>query len=160
MELPFEKKAPSMADLREKGISFRTKLYEFTNAEDMNHFINDMEFVANNPSKCQILEFNYQTQVDGTPFAVVRFRDDEKIEERKEKRFYIFGKIFTKYEFEELDKIINMHDKTTLMLLGEKHLTMKTGDFFVMLIWATIDKPVKFMEGLDVLRTIFVAKFR
>ena len=159
MELPIDKKQPTFADLKEKGISFRTKLYTFTSSQDMNDFINDMEAVANNPLKYQISEFNYQTQVDGTPFAMLRFKDDEKIDEVKERKFVIWGKIFTKPEFVELDEIINKHDRTNLHLLGEKRLSMKTGDFFIMLIWATNDRPAKFTGGLDVLRAIFKQKF-
>ena len=160
MQLPFEKSQPTMADLKEKGISFKTKHYEFMSGEGMNDFISDMETFVNNPLHMQIMEFDYQTQVDGTPFALLRYRYDEKVDEVKQKKFFIFGKVFTKYEFDDLDAIINRHDKTTLYLLGEKRLTMKSGDYFIMLIWATIEKPTKFTEGLDALRSILAAKLR
>lgn len=160
MELPFEKKQPTMADLKQKDLTFNTEFYEFTNAEGMNQFVADMEYVVNNPLRKQIMEFDYQTQVDGSPFALLRYKTDGKVEEVKEKKFFIFAKLFTKFEFNDLDAIINRHDKTTLYLLGEKHLTMKTGDFFILLIWATIEKPTKFTEGLDALRSTLLAKLR
>jgi len=160
MELPIDKKPPTLADLKEKNILWKTSFYNFTNSEELNQFVTDMENFVNNPSKYQITEFDYQTQVDGTPFALVRYKLDNKIEEIKEKKFFVFAKIYTKFEFDDLDAIINQHDKTTLYLLGEKRLTMKTGDFFILLIWATVGKPTKFTEGLDALRSIIAAKFR
>ena len=159
MELPFEKKDPSFADLKTKGLSFRTRHYFLTSTEGLNEFTTDLQALANNPVKHNILTFQYETQVDGSPFAVLRFIDDEKVEINKNTKFTLFAKIYTKYEFNELDAIINKHDKTNLYLLGEKRFTMKTGDFFILLIWATVDKPTKFTEGLDVLRKWFIAKF-
>jgi hypothetical protein len=160
MELPYEKKEKTLAELKERGITWRTRYYNFLNPEGLNNFVSDMENVSNNPLKHQITEFDYQTQTDGTPFAMLRFRDDDKIDDVKERRFSIWAKLYTTAEFNDLDATLNSHDKTTVYLLGEKRLTMKTGDFFILLIWATINRPTKFTEGLDVLRSIFAAKFR
>ena len=107
-----------------------------------------------------MINFDYQTQVDGTPFIVVRFKDNESIEKIPNKRFFIYGKLYTTDELDELDKILNAYDQTTLFLLAEKRLTMKTGDLFILLIWATVNKPTKFMEGIHVLKSLFSTRFR
>lgn len=155
MELPYEKKQPTMADLKEKDTRLITKFCEFTNSEEMNCFINDLEKIANNPNKYSILTFDCDKGIDGIPFCIVRYKCYEKIEENKERRFILNGKIFTKYDFSDLDEIINKHDHTTLRLLAEKRFVLKNGDFFTLLIWAEIVKQTKFTEGLDVLRSIF-----
>ncbi len=160
MELPFEKKEKTLAELKEKGIKWRTEYYCLTNPEHLNHFVTEMEKTANNPLKYMVIEFEYVPLVDGTPCVMIRYKDDEKVNDVKTKKYSIWAKLHTHLELKDLDEIINKHDKTTLYLLGEKRFTMKTGDFFILLIWATIDVPVKHTEGLDVLRQYFAAKFR
>ena len=155
MLLPYEKKQPTFADSKEKGIKWRTRFYNFLNPQDMNQFLNDVQEVVNNPLRHRIVEFEYDTQVDGTPFTLLRYRDDTKVDKPKERDYSLFAKLFTTKEFDDLDAILDSYDKTSLYLLAEKHLTMKTGDFFILLIWATVDRPLKFTEGLDGLRKLF-----
>ena len=159
MLLPFEKIPPTMAELKNKNSKWRTQYYLLTSADQLNQFIADMQDVANNPNKYKISEFHVDSQVDGSPFVMVRYYDDEKLDAVKEKKITVWGKLFTVSEFSDLDYILNQHDRTKLFLLAEKRLSFKTGDFFILLIWATVDKPTKFTEGLDVLRTRFINAF-
>ena len=154
-----EEVPPTLAELKEKGISWRTAYYNLCSAQHMNNFIADMEKHVNNPLKIQIGDFDYQPLVDGTPCVMVRYRDDDKID-LLEKKITLWGKLYTTAEFADMDKIINGYDATTLFLLGEKRLTMKTGDFFILLIWATLDRPMRRTEGLNGLKQLLSFHFR
>jgi hypothetical protein len=152
MELPIDKKPPTMAELKAKNLKWKTKYYNMTLADDLNRFMKDMEDFVNNPYRLSINEFKYETYTDGSPYIVTRFKEDTSIDIVKQNKFSIFVKLFTTVEFEDLDAIINSYDQTTLYLLGEKRLSMKGGDFFILLIWATVNKPTKSTEGLNELR--------
>jgi hypothetical protein len=158
MKLPFEEKEPTFAELKEKGITWRTRYYNLWVVDQLNHFTADLEQVINNPMKFSIYQFVYDPLVDGTPCVMIRFRDDDKLD-LLTRKIFLWAKMFTTKEFDELDKIINAYDRTTLYLLAEKRYTMKTGDFFVLLIWATVEKPLRSTEGIDELKRVFLAAF-
>ena len=151
MKLPIDEVPPTFAELKDKGITWRTAYYNLCSQPQMNNFIADMEKHVNNPLKVQIYEFDYQPLVDGTPCIMVRYREDDKLD-WLDKKIELWGKLYTTAEFADLDKILNSYDQTSVFLLGEKRLTMKTGDFFILLIWATLDKPMRRTEGLSGLR--------
>ena len=154
-ELPIDKKTPTMAELKEKNIKWRTMYYNLLSGEQKNQFMADMQDIVNNPFRYSIVEFSYVTLIDGTPTMFFRIKEDFKIEEIKDRKFDIFCKLFTTAEFKEMDEIINDYDQTNLFLLGEKRITMKGGDFFILLIWATKNAPTKSMEGLNALKHLF-----
>ena len=158
MKLPIDEVPPTLAEQKEKGITWRTAYYNLTSAPGLNNFIVDMEKAVNNPLKHQISTFDYQPLVDGTPCIMIRYRDDDKLD-LLDKKIIIWGKLYTTSEFADMDKIINSYDGTKIFLLGEKHLTMKTGDFFILLIWATLEKPTRRTEGINGLRKLLTFHF-
>lgn len=150
-----ERPAPTFADLKEKGIEWNTNYFNLLSSDDFNNFIATMERVANNPHRYYFGSFETMNQVDGSPFILLRLKVDTKVEEIKHRNVCIWGRIFNTKQLNELDEVINKYDRTKVFLLWERRIFMKNGDVFFMLIWATVEKVVRNMEGLSELRRIF-----
>lgn len=154
--LPFEKKdAPQEA---RRNYKYRTAYYDLLVVEDRATLQTDLTRIVNDYNKFGILEFNIESKVDGTPYVLARYRDDEDLVARNLNWFDVNIRMFAQYQLEALDEIINAHDHRTLRLLGEKRFTYKTGEVCVLLIWSDIRSTARSQEALDGIRVAFTGK--
>jgi len=156
------KPRPTMADLREKNTRLRTEHYALSNTQELLSFLYDLELVVNNESKYAIVSFNSQSEPDGSPYIVVRYSDRTNLSEVTKNKIKICGNIFNKSSLNELDEIINKHDLTSTFLLLEKSFVVKgiTSDFYILLIWAEVESPLRQSEALNAIRKFLTSNFR
>jgi len=150
---PFEKKQP-IPEPKRRNLRYRTVYYNLLEVEDRANLQTDLSRMANDVNKFGLTEFSVESKVDGTPYVMARYWDDQDLEPKTVDWFDINVRMYAHYQFEELDSIVNRHDNRTLRLLGEKRFTYKTGEVVVILFWAEIRSTARTQEALDALRSV------
>ena len=150
-------------ETKKRNYRFETGYYDLTDADDLMKIAATLEMLANHPYKYGLCEFTTGNKVDGSPYVIIRTREDKDLDEKKRGDIKIRAETFSAKALDDVDKIWNLamgegDQYSTYKLLGEKRFAHVILDVCIVLIWAEVKKGSKFMGDLDGIRSTLAAR--
>ena len=160
---PFEK-GKQQEGSKNRHFNYQTFYFNLTDGDDLVNLGEQLEKVANHGYKYGIIELTSGNKVDGTPYVILRIREDKDLTLKTKNDIKVCVETYSAKDLESVDGIVNRsfsEDQSgeIVKLLAEKRFAHVILDVCIVLIWAEIKKGSKYMEAINGLRSILTARF-